>query len=203
MRRFQHNQTVASTCIALFWGALAWGGLQYVQSLLRRAGVMHTPSLGNVNMIIDVVQWMVVVLMLVSVGLLWIRRPRWDFGSARQEVRDIRHLNLYEICELVGEAFRYQGWRIHNNAGGEAEDGPDLVLQKDRSKNFVWCRFWRLSVTEEMVKEVISWGKTYRAPSIIISLRAPTAAAKALGEENGIQWIGRDQILEWKRSVSR
>lgn len=203
MRGSQYNQTIAGTLVALLIGALAWGGLQYVQSLLRRAGVIHMPSLDNVNTIIDVVQWMVVVLMAGGLLILWARRPRWDFGAARQEVRDIRHLNLYQVCDLVGEAFRYQGWRIHNNAGGEAEDGPDLVLQKDHSKNFVWCRFWRLPVTEEMVKDVINWGKTYRAPSIIISLRAPTAAAKALAEDNDIQWIGRDQILEWKRSVSR
>ena len=202
MRGFQYNQAVGGTCVALFVGALAWGGLQYVQSLLRRAGMLHTPSLGNVNIIMDLVQWMVVVLMVGAIGILWVRRPRWDFGAARQEVRDIRHLNLYQVCELVAEAFRYQGWKIHNNAGGEAEDGPDLILQKDATQNFVWCRFWRLPVTEEMVKEVITWGKTYRAPSKIISLRAPTAAAKALAEENNIEWIGRDQILEWKRSVA-
>lgn len=203
MRGFQHNQAVGGTVFALFLGALAWGGLQYVQSLLRRAGVIQTQSLGNVTIIMDLVQWMVVVLVVGAITLLWLRRPRWDFGAARQEVRDIRHLNLYQVCDLVGEAFRYQGWSIHNNAGGEAEDGPDLVLQKEQSKNFVWCRFWRLPVTEEMVKEVITWSKTYRAPSKIISLRAPTAAARALAEENNVEWIGRDQILEWKRSVSR
>jgi len=197
MRGYQHSQAVGGTAIALFLGALCWGGLQYVQSLLRRAGVMQTPSLSNVTAIVDLVQWMVVVLVVGTLFLLWNRRSR-RWTVRRQEAREIRHLNIYQLADMVAEAFRYQGWSVHSNVDTE---GPDLVLQKENRQSLVWCKFWRLPVTEEMVKEAITWSKTYRSPVKIVSLRAPTAAAKTLAEENNVEWIGREQILEWRRST--
>lgn len=199
--RAQKFEPVAGTVAALFFGALAWSGLQYIQSLLRRAGVLHTANLGNVKTILDIVQWVVIILMVGLVYMIWQRHHRKiSFSTIRNDLRDIRHLNFYQFCGMAADAFRYDGWLVHENTDDE---GPDLVLRKpNHPQTLVWCKFWRLPVTEHMMSEVIEWSERYQSVSKVVSMKGLTTAASLLAAQHNIEVLGRAQIVEWKRAVT-
>lgn len=85
--RAQKFEPVAGTAAALFFGSLAWTGVQYIQSLLRRSGVLHTASLGNVKTILDIVQWVVIILMVGLVYMIW-QRHHWKGLGRRTTTTD-------------------------------------------------------------------------------------------------------------------
>lgn len=57
--------------------------------------------------------------------------------------------------QLVGEAFRLQGYRVTETGGGGADGGVDLVLRKGGEKFLVQCKQWRaLRVGVNVVREL-------------------------------------------------
>lgn len=56
---------------------------------------------------------------------------------------------------LVGEAFRRQGYVVHENGGGGADGGVDLVLSRAGEKFLVQCKQWRAyKVGVDVVREL-------------------------------------------------
>ncbi len=56
---------------------------------------------------------------------------------------------------LVGEAFRRQGYAVHENGGGGADGGVDLVLSRGGEKFLVQCKQWRAyKVGVDVVREL-------------------------------------------------
>ena len=57
--------------------------------------------------------------------------------------------------QLVGEAFRLQGYTVTETGGGGADGGVDLVLSKGGEKFLVQCKQWRaFKVGVDVVREL-------------------------------------------------
>jgi restriction system protein len=57
--------------------------------------------------------------------------------------------------QLVGEAFRLQGYAVVETGGGGADGGVDLVLRKGSEKHLVQCKQWRaFKVGVDVVREL-------------------------------------------------
>lgn len=52
-------------------------------------------------------------------------------------------MSWQEFEQLVGEAFRRQGYTVNETGGSQADGGVDLVLRRDGERHLVQCKQWR------------------------------------------------------------
>jgi restriction system protein len=87
---------------------------------------------------------MVALLCLVAAGVSairsWSRRRLLD---GQKGIETIRALSWPEFENLVGEAYRRQGYAVEETGGGGADGGVDLILRKGSEKTVVQCKRWR------------------------------------------------------------
>jgi restriction system protein len=104
-------------------------------------------------------QYVAPVLLLAAAGAsAWRRRRRQQLfldvtdNPAADALQDI---SWQEFEQLVGEAFRLQGYQVTESGGGGADSGVDLVLTKDGEKQLVQCKQWKaFKVGVEVVREL-------------------------------------------------
>ena len=74
-------------------------------------------------------------------------------GSTAADALD--GMSWQEFEQLVGEAFRLQGYQVTETGGGGADGGIDLVLRKGGEKYLVQCKQWKsFSVGVPVVREL-------------------------------------------------
>lgn len=70
----------------------------------------------------------------------WRKRKQLD---AQEDINSIRSLSWQRFEELVGEAYRRQGYRVVENDRAGPDGGIDLVIRKEGKKYLVQCKQWR------------------------------------------------------------
>lgn len=60
--------------------------------------------------------------------------------DAQQDINSIRSLSWQRFDELVGEAYRRQGYRVVENDSAGPDGGIDLVIRKDGERYLVQCK---------------------------------------------------------------
>ncbi|WP_321346249.1 restriction endonuclease [Halopseudomonas oceani] len=93
-----------------------------------------------------------------AIGSIAARRKRKHlFDSvkpATQPARTIDGLSWQQFEQLIGEAFRKQGYSITETGGNGPDGGVDLILRKHNEKYLVQCKHWRsLKVGVPVVRE--------------------------------------------------
>jgi restriction system protein len=78
-----------------------------------------------------------VFLSIVALVRRYLRRRLLD---EQRDLNSIRALHWQEFEQLVGEAFRRQGYRVAERGGAAPDGGVDLVLLKDGKKTVVQCK---------------------------------------------------------------
>ena len=63
--------------------------------------------------------------------------------DSRTGIDSVRSLSWQEFEELVGEAYRRQGYFVIDNPGRGADGGVDLRLRKGGKKIYVQCKHWK------------------------------------------------------------
>jgi restriction system protein len=63
--------------------------------------------------------------------------------DSQKDLHSIRSLGWREFEELVGEAYRREGYTVRENTGAGPDGGIDLVLNKDGNAYLVQCKHWR------------------------------------------------------------
>jgi restriction system protein len=63
--------------------------------------------------------------------------------DGQKDLDGIRSLNWRAFEQLVGEAYRRQGYAVRENTGVGPDGGVDLVLKKEGNTYLVQCKQWR------------------------------------------------------------
>jgi restriction system protein len=88
----------------------------------------------------------------------WRRRERLALvtNGVESKAADILDgMSWQQFEQLVGEAFRLQGYKVSETGGGGADGGVDLVLHKGGEKFLVQCKQWRaFKVGVNVVREL-------------------------------------------------
>lgn len=83
-----------------------------------------------------------------AIGSIAARRKRKHLfdsvKTATQPARTIDGLSWQQFEQLIGEAFRKQGYSITETGGNGPDGGVDLILRKHNEKYLVQCKHWRL-----------------------------------------------------------
>ena len=83
----------------------------------------------------------------------------------QKSIGSIKSITWLEFEELVGEAYRRQGYRVTETGGGGADGGVDLILRKNGEHLLVQCKNWRMDkdgvkVVRELYGVVAAEGAT-------------------------------------------
>jgi restriction system protein len=132
----------------------------------------------------------------------WRKRRLLD---KQKDIDSIQGLNWREFEELVGEAYRRQGYAVSENPAAGPDEGIDLALKKDGNLLLVQCKHWRSTkVGVNIVREVYGVMTTKRATSaVLITSGIFTQEAKNFATDKPIDLVDGGQLLQLIGNVQR
>src|SRR5690606_8392636 len=122
-----------------------------------------------------------------------------DVQAATQPGKAIDGLNWRQFEQLVGEAFRRQGYSITETGGNGPDGGVDLVLRKDSEKYLVQCKHWRsLKVGVAVIREFFgAMAAEGAAGGFVVISGQFTKEAAAFASGRNIQLIDGAVLKGW------
>jgi restriction system protein len=146
---------------------------------------------------------------IISLGLLAIAAisalRAWKTGrmlERQTSIESLRALPWKRFEDLLGEAYRRQGYRVEETLGGGADGGVDLVLHKESRTVLVQCKRWKQSVPVQTVRELYGVLIDRRADSAkLVATTTFTPDAVAFAADKPIELIGSAALLELIRGV--
>jgi restriction system protein len=125
----------------------------------------------------------------------WQKRRPLD---TQKDLDSIRALNWLEFEELVGEAYRRQGYKVIENMSPALDEGIDLVFKKNGGLILVQCKHWRSTkVGVNIVREVYGVMTSKKADNVIlITSGFFTQEAKNFAEDKPIDLVNGTQLLQ-------
>lgn len=148
--------------------------------------------------------WLVLAACWVAAGVSYARgRQRAQLLQTRTDLASVAALDWRQFEQLVGEAFRRQGFLVEETGQGGADGGVDLVLRKDGRTVLVQCKRWRQrQVSVTTVREM--WGLLahHGADAVaIVSVGEFTPDARRFAERKAIDLISGPALLAMIREV--
>jgi restriction system protein len=124
----------------------------------------------------------------------WRKRKLLDKQAS---IDSIRSLGWMAFEELVGEAYRRQGYSVSENPGAGPDGGVDLLLRKGGELTLVQCKQWRAQkVGVEKVRELYGIQVSHNATkSILITSGFFTQEAKNFVADKPIDLVEGSQLL--------
>lgn len=117
--------------------------------------------------------------------------------DSQKDIDSIRSLGWKEFEELVGEAYRRQGYMVYENQGGGPDGGVDLVLEKEGITTLIQCKQWKnLKVGVKVVRELFGVMNAKGAQKgIVISSGEFTKDAVVFANSNAIELVNGLKLL--------
>jgi restriction system protein len=115
----------------------------------------------------------------------------------------LKDMSWQEFEQLAGEAFRLRGYAVHENGGGGADGGVDLVLKKDGEKFLVQCKQWRaLKVGVTVIRELYGvMAACGAAGGFVVTCGQFTEEAKAFAHGRNLVLLDGDKLEKMIRQT--
>jgi restriction system protein len=145
-------------------------------------------------------QYIVPLIFLVGAGASALQRAKgvrlFDEVAARDSVEALRDMSWREFEQLVGEAFRRQGYGVVRKGGDGPDGGVDLVLTRDGEKTLVQCKQWRAQrVGVSVVRELYGVMAAERAAAgIVVTAGGFTPDANEFANGRKMRLIDGDEL---------
>ncbi|NIK52135.1 restriction endonuclease [Xanthomonas arboricola] len=130
-------------------------------------------------------------------------RSRRRFLETRTTLESLSAGGWRQFEQLVGEAFRRQGYSVEETGLGGADGGIDLILRKDGRRTLVQCKQWqRQQVGVSVVREMYGLLAHHQAHAVKIAcIGTYTKDAERFAAGKPIELIGGEQLLGMVRAV--
>jgi restriction system protein len=141
---------------APWWLGVTAAGIVYITgNLFFGNAPAHSPSQA-LNPLLRMFTNAIAVICLVAAAVSAIKQlMRRNLLDRQDGLQSLRSLSWREFEQLVGEAYRRQGYDVEETGGGGADGGIDLVLRGHGETVLVQCKQWRvLQVGVEKVREL-------------------------------------------------
>lgn len=118
-------------------------------------------------------------------------------------LESLRELPWKRFENLLGEAYRRQGYRVEETLGGGADGGVDLVLGRDGQMTLVQCKRWKGKlVPVQTVRELYGILHDRGASSAkLVATTSFTKDAVAFANDKPIELVDSEGLLRLIRSV--
>ena len=125
----------------------------------------------------------------------WRKRRLLD---GQKGIDSVRALGWREFEELLGEAYRRQGYAVTENIAAGPDEGIDLGLKKDGGLVLVQCKQWKSTkVGVNIVRELLGVMTAKHATSgILITSGVFTQEAKNFAADKPIDLVEGNQLLQ-------
>ncbi|MEA9566392.1 restriction endonuclease [Xanthomonas sp. WHRI 8932A] len=130
-------------------------------------------------------------------------RSRRRFLETRTTLESLAAGGWRQFEQLVGEAFRRQGYSVEETGLGGPDGGIDLILRKDGRHTLVQCKQWkRQQVGVSVVREMFGLLAHHQADAVkIVCIGSYTNDAEHFAQGKPIELIGGEQLLGMIRAV--
>jgi restriction system protein len=120
-------------------------------------------------------------------------------------IDSLRALPWKQFEDLVGEAYRRQGYKVTANLGAGADGGVDLVLRRDGKVTVVQCKQRQTnSISVQIVRELFGVMIDRRADAAkLVATTNFTPDAIAFARAKPIELVESDALLQLIRGVQR
>ncbi|WP_115514743.1 MULTISPECIES: restriction endonuclease [Xanthomonas] len=125
-------------------------------------------------------------------------RSRRRFLETRTTLESLAAGGWRQFEQLVGEAFRRQGYSVEETGLGGPDGGIDLILRKDGRRTLVQCKQWkRQQVGVSVVREMFGLLAHHQADAVKIAcIGSYTKDAERFAQGKPIELISGEQLLE-------
>lgn len=137
---------------------------------------------------------------LISALNMWRNRKLLD---SQKDLDSVRTLNWRQFEELVGEAYRRQGYKVIENSQPGPDGGVDLTLKKNDNTFLVQCKHWRArKVGVKIAREMYGVMTARNAAGVmIITSRSFTQEAKDFASGKPIELVNGKRLALMIRDV--
>jgi len=123
----------------------------------------------------------------------------------QRDIESIQNLSWRQFEELVGEAYRRQGYRVIENDSKGPDGGIDLVIGRDGKNYLVQCKQWRnQKIGVKVVREMFGLVTAEQAAGgIVISSGAFTKEAVVFASGKPLELVDGAVLVEMVGNVQR
>lgn len=201
-----------------WWLGAALAVLSYV--VLHRIAVQPVATAGQADQIVAAMQqslwttlagigqYLVPFICLVGAGLsAWNQRQRKGLltqVAASPSAQSLNGMTWQEFEQLVGEAFRQQGYAVQERGGPGPDGGIDLALTKGGDRYLVQCKQWRaFKVGVDVLRELYGvMAAEGAAGGFVVTSGRFTPEALAFASGRNISTIDGDALHRMIRKPS-
>jgi len=179
--------------VSVVTAGLAYAALQFIVPAVKLDSpvLVGIPKLGPIF-----APWVALMLLLPA--------PFSFFNSARKKrlldkqkgIESIRLLSWKEFEELIGEAFRREGYSVLENENTGPDGGVDLWLKKNGNRYLVQCKQWKSQkVGVNVVREMYGLVSAHQAAgAIIVTSGMFTHEAKTFAQDKPLDLVEGHQL---------
>jgi len=168
--------------------------------LMRFVGALFAsdPMAGPLAVVLSQYAWLSV-LFVVPAFVSFLRSSRKRKQLDRQNsIESIRDLTWKQFEELLGEAYRREGFTVIENPGKGPDGGIDLTLRDGTDTYLVQCKQWRtykvgVKVVREMLGLVTAHGA---AGAIVVTSGVFTKEAWEFAANQPVELVDGDELVE-------
>lgn len=177
-------------------------GIQWFLSL--QGGMLAQAFAQQSSPVFAPLAWMLLVICWIAALASYLNaRKRRRFLDTRTTLESLAAGGWRQFEQLVGEAFRRQGYAVEETGLGGPDGGIDLILHKDGRRTLVQCKQWkRQQVGVSVVREMAGLLAHHQAQAVkIVCIGTFTPDAEAFAREKPIELIGGEQLLAMIQSL--
>jgi len=180
--------------VSILFGALVYGLLRFVApAIWPDVKTMSGMFAGAMSQL----AWMSVIFVAPALVSLFRAAGKSRMLDRQSGIESIRTLSWKRFEELLGEAYRRQGFTVFENPGKGVDGGIDLTIKRDGETYLVQCKHWKtykvgVKVVREMLGLVTAHGAT---GAIVVTSGVFTKEAEAFAATQQVELVDGDALL--------
>ena len=185
--------------VSIVVGVIVYIGMRFVIPALSAGNAFSNALAQGIAQF----SWVALVFLLTA-ALSAFRSARKSQRLDRQtSIESIRTLPWKQFEDLLGEAYRRQGYSVIENATLGADGGVDLTIRRDGATYLVQCKQWRTyKVGVKVIREMFGLMTAHHAAgAIIVASGTFTQEARDFAAGKPIQLVDGDRLVELIASV--
>lgn len=209
----RRNESLMDILVVLPWRVAIGVGIVGFAAIRWGVGAWFTHSGGQMgkalgaqlsNGTLAPFAWFFLALCCIAAVFSWIRsRERARLLDGQRSLDTVRAMSWRAFEQLVGEAYRRQGYQMTETGQGGADGGVDLLLRRDGRTTLVQCKHWRNQrVSVNVVREMYGLLAHHGADAVkIVCTGVFTADAEAFARGKPIELVDGEALLRLVQGV--
>lgn len=182
-----------------WWVSLVVGGFFYAIARFAFPAVWSDPDTisGMVANVASQLAWFSVIFVVPAVISLLRSARKRRMLDQQSGIESIRSLSWKQFEELLGEAYRRQGFTVFENPGKGVDGGIDLTIRRGGETYLVQCKHWKtykvgVKVVREMLGLVTAHGAT---GAIVVTSGVFTKEAVDFAAVQKVELVDSDDLV--------